>query len=317
MDILRILLPYNLSGTIEITYQLNHNPICFTLSMIQAVYIGVICVLSALTIILTLADRLPERQNPINLWQFLDLWKFWFSDLPRRCLGRFVRSFLSHLAALVCKYSLLIKGTWHIFFFTLASRFFPLTPSPFFFSDHASKNLVIAIIPLCTIAQLYHSPFTAATKSPGNLSTKSPSILSTKSPSILSNDPKGLVPAAHFIIAWGWQRALKEVTTWLGLEIWSLLYLFDLKLIELLKISPATNRLHGVWRGKLYIWCLPLWNQVAPKSLFTKCHVFFYQYLDRVPERLFPGRCDLWGQSHQIFHVLVVAGALAHLKVEI
>ena len=67
MDILRILLPYNLSGTIEITYQLNHNPFCFTLSMIQAVYIGVICVLSALTIILTLADRLPERQNPINL----------------------------------------------------------------------------------------------------------------------------------------------------------------------------------------------------------------------------------------------------------
>ena len=68
MDILRILLPYNLSGTIEINYQLlNHIPICFTLSLIQAVYIGVICVLSALTIILTLADRLPERQNSINL----------------------------------------------------------------------------------------------------------------------------------------------------------------------------------------------------------------------------------------------------------
>merc|ERR1712037_967809 len=30
--------------------------------------------------------------------------------------------------------------------------------------------------------------------------------------------------------------------------------------------------------------------------------------------RLLPGRCDLWGQSHQIFHILVVVGALAHLK---
>ena len=197
--------------------------------------------------------------------------------------------------------------TYFLFYFGLA--FFSFDPKPIFFSDHASKNLVIAFVPLCTIAQLYHSPFTAATKSPGNLSTKSPSIL--------SNDPKGLVPAAHFIIAWGWQRALKEVTTWLGLEIWSLLYLFDLKLIKLLKISPATNRLHGVWRGKLYIWCLPLWNQVAPRAFLQNVIYFFYRYLDRVPERLFPGRCDLWGQSHQIFHVLVVAGALAHLKVVI
>jgi len=39
-----------------------------------------------------------------------------------------------------------------------------------------------------------------------------------------------------------------------------------------------------------------------------------FLYGIRVPERLFPGRCDLWGQSHQIFHILVVAGALAHLK---
>jgi len=39
-----------------------------------------------------------------------------------------------------------------------------------------------------------------------------------------------------------------------------------------------------------------------------------FLYGIRVPERLLPGRCDLWGQSHQIFHILVVVGALAHLK---
>ncbi|XP_072884171.1 adiponectin receptor protein 1-like [Hemitrygon akajei] len=36
-------------------------------------------------------------------------------------------------------------------------------------------------------------------------------------------------------------------------------------------------------------------------------------YAARVPERLFPGKCDIWFHSHQIFHVLVVAAALVHL----
>lgn len=35
-------------------------------------------------------------------------------------------------------------------------------------------------------------------------------------------------------------------------------------------------------------------------------------YLTRVPERWRPGMFDLAGQSHQIFHALVIAGALAH-----
>lgn len=35
-------------------------------------------------------------------------------------------------------------------------------------------------------------------------------------------------------------------------------------------------------------------------------------YATRVPERFFPGHCDLAFQSHQIFHVLVLLGALAH-----
>nr|XP_014434382.2 LOW QUALITY PROTEIN: adiponectin receptor protein 2-like [Pelodiscus sinensis] len=36
-------------------------------------------------------------------------------------------------------------------------------------------------------------------------------------------------------------------------------------------------------------------------------------YAARVPERFFPGKCDIWFHSHQIFHVLVVAGACVHL----
>jgi adiponectin receptor len=35
-------------------------------------------------------------------------------------------------------------------------------------------------------------------------------------------------------------------------------------------------------------------------------------YALRVPERLFPGKFDIWFQSHQIFHVFVVAAALVH-----
>jgi adiponectin receptor len=32
-------------------------------------------------------------------------------------------------------------------------------------------------------------------------------------------------------------------------------------------------------------------------------------YAARIPERLWPGHFDIWGSSHQIFHVLVVAAA--------
>lgn len=35
-------------------------------------------------------------------------------------------------------------------------------------------------------------------------------------------------------------------------------------------------------------------------------------YAVRVPERLFPGRFDIWFQSHQIFHVFVVIAAFVH-----
>ncbi|CAG0897950.1 unnamed protein product [Darwinula stevensoni] len=35
-------------------------------------------------------------------------------------------------------------------------------------------------------------------------------------------------------------------------------------------------------------------------------------YASRIPERFFPGKCDIWFQSHQIFHVLVIAAAFVH-----
>jgi len=35
-------------------------------------------------------------------------------------------------------------------------------------------------------------------------------------------------------------------------------------------------------------------------------------YALRVPERFFPGKCDIWFHSHQIFHVLVIAAAFVH-----
>ncbi|XP_076373600.1 adiponectin receptor protein-like isoform X1 [Tachypleus tridentatus] len=35
-------------------------------------------------------------------------------------------------------------------------------------------------------------------------------------------------------------------------------------------------------------------------------------YVMRVPERFFPGKCDYWFHSHQIFHILVIAAAFVH-----
>ena len=37
-------------------------------------------------------------------------------------------------------------------------------------------------------------------------------------------------------------------------------------------------------------------------------------YAARVPERVWPGQFDLFLSSHQIFHILVIAAAVAHLR---
>ena len=36
-------------------------------------------------------------------------------------------------------------------------------------------------------------------------------------------------------------------------------------------------------------------------------------FATRVPERFFPGQCDLVGASHQVFHVFIVLGTMAHI----
>ncbi|XP_019350060.1 adiponectin receptor protein 1 isoform X2 [Alligator mississippiensis] len=50
---------------------------------------------------------------------------------------------------------------------------------------------------------------------------------------------------------------------------------------------------------------------VAPALLYALGAAL---YAARVPERFCPGRCDIWFHSHQLFHVLVVAAAVAHLQ---
>jgi adiponectin receptor len=35
-------------------------------------------------------------------------------------------------------------------------------------------------------------------------------------------------------------------------------------------------------------------------------------YINRIPERFRPGRYDIWGSSHQIFHCFVVLGVMLH-----
>lgn len=39
-----------------------------------------------------------------------------------------------------------------------------------------------------------------------------------------------------------------------------------------------------------------------------------FLYAIRFPEKFHPGRYDIWGHSHQIFHILVVVAALCHLR---
>ena len=40
-------------------------------------------------------------------------------------------------------------------------------------------------------------------------------------------------------------------------------------------------------------------------------------YAARIPERFLPGKCDIWFQSHQIFHLLVSWGKIIYLFVHL
>ncbi|CAJ0580265.1 unnamed protein product, partial [Mesorhabditis spiculigera] len=58
-----------------------------------------------------------------------------------------------------------------------------------------------------------------------------------------------------------------------------------------------------------------MWREAALMWLLIMA--FFYLsgaalYATRVPERFFPGHCDYWFQSHQLFHTFVVLAAFVH-----
>ncbi|AGO11259.1 AaceriACL002Cp [[Ashbya] aceris (nom. inval.)] len=59
------------------------------------------------------------------------------------------------------------------------------------------------------------------------------------------------------------------------------------------------------------------WTRIQLKWLTLEALLYIsgaVLYGVRFPERLAPGAFDIWGHSHQIFHVLVVIAALCHLR---
>ncbi|CAG9809118.1 unnamed protein product [Chironomus riparius] len=76
--------------------------------------------------------------------------------------------------------------------------------------------------------------------------------------------------------------------------------------------------LSGVIPAIHYVYMEGWFNDISRKSLGWLILMGFLYILGamfyalRIPERWFPGKFDLWGQSHQIFHVLVIVAALVH-----
>ena len=90
----------------------------------------------------------------------------------------------------------------------------------------------------------------------------------------------GAVPACHYLLMYGWSSALVEAA------------------------------IHRVFiQGGLYVLGKsdPLETCHRPLSLSGAV-----LYACRIPERFLPGKCDFWFQSHQIFHILVIAAAFVH-----
>lgn len=69
--------------------------------------------------------------------------------------------------------------------------------------------------------------------------------------------------------------------------------------------------------GLCYYGFQETWTRIQLKWVVLE-GVFYifgaFLYGIRFPEKVRPGNFDLWGHSHQIFHVLVVVAALCHLK---
>ncbi|RAR13955.1 HlyIII-domain-containing protein [Stemphylium lycopersici] len=88
------------------------------------------------------------------------------------------------------------------------------------------------------------------------------------------------------------------------------------KLVVPLFVTFAASGLFPLWHGiKLYGY--DRMNQLTGLE-YVLAHGALYllaltPYLTQFPERFFPGKCDIWFSSHQLFHVGVVMAACVHL----
>lgn len=77
-------------------------------------------------------------------------------------------------------------------------------------------------------------------------------------------------------------------------------------------LSAALPVLHGV-----YLFGIPKMNRtISLPHVVTQGALYIagaVLYASRIPERFSPGTFDIWGSSHQIFHVLVLLAAGTHL----
>ncbi|KAI4222739.1 MAG: hypothetical protein LQ349_007579 [Xanthoria aureola] len=77
-------------------------------------------------------------------------------------------------------------------------------------------------------------------------------------------------------------------------------------------LSAAIPVLHGVKRYGMQ----PMNDRIGLPWLVLQGCLYVLGagiYAARVPERFAPGRFDVWGSSHQVFHVLILCAAMAHL----
>ena len=68
----------------------------------------------------------------------------------------------------------------------------------------------------------------------------------------------------------------------------------------------------GVERRFLYRWGSDIVSPLSDSSSRNPTETPFNASANRIPERWYPGRFDLFGASHQLFHFAVVAAVIAH-----
>lgn len=79
--------------------------------------------------------------------------------------------------------------------------------------------------------------------------------------------------------------------------------------------------LSGVFPGGHWLISHNWFSDVSLRASFICLIIMAVLYLSgallyacRIPERFFPGKCDYWFHSHQIFHILVIAAAMVHYR---